>query len=171
MYRYMTDDSIQIRKARESDAEQLLTLMNELMKHGSAYLVDHLDYSSQQEAEYIRTTGKDTIILVAEKDGLIIGWLTLLRNYTQFRQHSGTIVMGIKQEFQNRGIGAGLLQYIQPIALFMKIERLELSVRTENIQTYNFFVRHGFFEEGRRVKAIKQKDIYGDEIIMAKLLR
>lgn len=167
----MIDNSIQIRMAQERDAEQLLTLMNELMKNGSAYLIDHLDYSPQQEAEYIRTMGRDTIIIVAEKDELIVGWLTLLRNYTQFRQHSGAIVMGIRQEFQNQGIGAEFLQHIEPIALFMRIERLELSVRAENIPAYNFYVRHGFFEEGRRAKAIKRENIYGDEIIMVKQLR
>lgn len=167
----MIDDYIEIRKAREEDAEQLLALMNELMRDGSAYLIDHIDYSVRQEAEYIRSAGKNTIILVAETNGFILGWLTLLRNYTQFRQHSGTIVMGIKSEFQNQEIGGQLLKYIEPIALFMKIERLEISVRAENISAYNFYVRHGFLEEGRRIRAIKRENLYGDEIIMAKNLR
>lgn len=163
--------TFQIRQARISDARNLMDLIQQLVTEGAAYLTDRLEYSLQQQVEYIANAGKDSIVLVAESNNKLIGWINLKRNFFPFRQHTGTIVMGVKQELQNQGVGSQLLSFIEPMALYIKIERLELGVRSRNLRACSFYKRHGFIEEGRRIHGVKNNNQYDDEIIMAKRLR
>ncbi len=162
--------SIDIRRARPEDAKELMQLIHGLVADGTAYLTDQLEYSVEQQAEYI-ASGKDSVILVAERNNELVGWINIRRNFFPFRHHSGMIVIGVKQEFQGQGIGGQLLEAIEPMALFIHIERLELGVRAENTRAYTLYTQHGYAEEGRRIGGVKRDGQYSDEILMAKNLR
>lgn len=165
------NSSIHIRIGKSPDAKALFDLINNLMGDGNYYLSDILPYTSKYQEEYLRRSGKDNILLVSEDGTGLTGWINLQRSHAKFSAHIGTIIMGVRKDRQNTGIGTLLLKQIEPLAQFMRIEKLELGVRASNIRGYNFYLKNGFHVEGKKIRSVKNGPIYDDEIIMAKLIR
>ena len=164
-------NSSRIRAAKPEDAQNLQQLIAELMRDGKHFLSDLLPNTTEEEAGYIRSAGKNHIILVAEDDNGLAGWVSVQRTWATFSQHVGTVMIGVKADRQGVSIGTQLLAHIEPSALFMNIEKLELTVRTSNTKAVEFFTSHGYLAEGKKIKSVKINGTYDDEILMGKQLR
>ncbi len=163
--------SIHIRIGKTWDANALFDLINDLMSDGNYYLSNTLPYTSKYQEEYLSRSGKDNILLVSEDATGLTGWINLQRSHAKFSAHIGTIIMGVRKDRQYRGIGTLLLKQIEPLAKFMKIEKLELAVRSSNTSGYSFYFKNGFREEGKKIRSVKNGYVYDDEILMAKVIR
>lgn len=159
-----------IRKARVEDAKQIMELVNSLAAGGNAFPTNKLIVSEEQQKKFILKMGKTNIILVAELERNIIGWLSLIINYFSFKTHSGSLFIGIKREFQNKTIGSKLMKTIESMALLIGISRLEASIQKDNTTAINFFMKQGFLKEGEKIKSIKKNGIYINEILFYKVL-
>jgi len=72
--------------------------------------------------------------------------------------------IGVKKEYQRKGIATQLMQKLIEFAKEKNISKIFLEVKASNLPAYNFYKKLGFKE------TYKRKNYYGDEeaIVMAK---
>ena len=113
--------------------------------------------------------GKD-LFLVVEVDNRIIGFISAQRGGSNRTKHSAYIAVGIRKDFQGRGIGTELFARLDLWARDNNITRLELMVVCSNSIAKHLYEKSGFVIEGIRRNAMVVDGEYVDEYYMAKLL-
>ena len=113
--------------------------------------------------------GKD-LLLVALEDNRIIGFISAQRGGSNRTKHSAYIAIGIRKDFQGRGIGTELFARLDLWAKENNITRLELMVVCTNSIAKHLYEKSGFVIEGIRKNAMVVDGQYVDEYYMAKLL-
>jgi putative acetyltransferase len=84
--------------------------------------------------------------------------------------HSGWILLGVREAFQGRGIGARLLQMLMATASIMiGLRRVQLTVFGDNDPAIKLYRRFGFEIEGRHRDFVRRGDGFVDALTMAKL--
>jgi len=84
--------------------------------------------------------------------------------------HSGWILLGVREAFQGRGIGAKLLQVLMASASIMiGLRRVQLTVFGDNDPAIKLYRRFGFEVEGRHRDFVRRGDGFVDALTMAKL--
>ena len=84
--------------------------------------------------------------------------------------HSGWILIGVRETFQGRGIGARLLQMLTAAAsLVIGLRRVQLTVFSDNEPAIKLYRRFGFEIEGRHRDFARRGDRFVDALTMAKL--
>lgn len=84
--------------------------------------------------------------------------------------HSGWILLGVREAFQGRGIGARLLQILMASASVMiGLRRVQLTVFGDNDPAIKLYRRFGFEIEGRHRDFVRRGDGFVDALTMAKL--
>jgi len=84
--------------------------------------------------------------------------------------HSGWILLGVREAFQARGIGARLLQMLMATASIMiGLRRVQLTVFGDNDPAIKLYRRFGFEIEGRHRDFVRRGEGFVDALTMAKL--
>jgi putative acetyltransferase len=84
--------------------------------------------------------------------------------------HSGWILLGVRETFQARGIGARLLQMLMAAASIMiGLRRVQLTVFGDNDPAIKLYRRFGFEIEGRHRDFVRRGASFVDALPMAKL--
>ncbi|MPN18821.1 hypothetical protein SDC9_166186 [bioreactor metagenome] len=112
----------------------------------------------------------ENLILVAEEDENIIGFLSALRSSQKRIHHSAYIIIGIREAYRNLGIGKELFSNLNIWAKENNITRLELTVISTNEPARKLYEKNGFEIEGIRKNSMIIDGAYVDELYMAKLL-
>ncbi|GAB4422638.1 MAG: GNAT family N-acetyltransferase [Anaerolineae bacterium] len=165
-----------IREARPEDAEQLLANLRRLIAEpdiniplapGEFNLT--LEEERQVLADYAAAV--NSIFLVAEVDGEIIGALNLKGGTRQATRHTAVLGMSVAQTWRGQGVGSALMsQAITWARQTGVVNRLELYVYARNQAAIALYGKFGFEIEGQRRRAIYQNGEYLDDLLMALLL-
>lgn len=108
-----------------------------------------------------------SIYLVAEYEGEIVGHAFLEPYTLQSLRHIADLNIAVHLGWQNKGIGRRLLeQLIDRAKKSSVIEKIQLNVRASNIPAITLYKKMGFQEEGRLKNRVKVKDRYIDDLIM-----
>ena len=101
-----------IRKAKSSDLKDITEIYNDAVKNTVATF-DLEPKTAEEQKSWFRNHGPKNSILVAEYDGIIVGWAALSK-YDDKPAYSDTVELSlyIKEEFQGRGIGKKLMEKI-----------------------------------------------------------
>ena len=84
--------------------------------------------------------------------------------------HSGWVLLGVREAFQARGIGARLLQMLMGAAsIMMGLRRVQLTVFGDNDPAIKLYRRFGFEIEGRHRDFVRRGEGFVDALTMAKL--
>ncbi|MFJ7745268.1 GNAT family N-acetyltransferase [Peribacillus sp. NPDC097295] len=154
---------LDIQKSVVSEGEFLIPLASEFTK----------TYSQQKEwVQSILENEKETL-LVAEKEGEVIGWIVFQMSKNRMRlSHTGNFGMMISKSYRGLGIGSMLLKALLDWAEnHPLIEKVSLGVFATNHGAISLYKKMGFIEEGRKVKEFKMnEDEYVDDILMYKLV-
>lgn len=87
--------------------------------------------------------------LVAEIDNEIVGQIGLHAEQNPRRKHVATFGMGVREKFQGKGVGSKLLSSVIDLAEnWLNIQRIELTVYTDNDSAIVLYKKHGFIIEG-----------------------
>jgi len=99
-------------------------------------------------------------ILIFKKKEEIIGYLI----FREIKPEIEIFKIGVKKEYQRKGVGTKLMQKLMEFAKEKKISKIFLEVKASNLSAYNFYKKLGFKEMYRR------KNYYGNEeaIVMVK---
>ncbi len=156
-----------IRATRPSDAEAITTLVN-LPNYRWGTL--RLPFQTLEETAKRWTPGfSNTTGLVAEQDGTVIGDLGLTR-FQGRRAHTGSIGMGVHDDFTGKGVGSALLSAALDLAdNWLALTRIELTVFTDNDPAIALYRKFGFEVEGTQKRFAFRDGEYMDAHMMARV--
>ena len=162
---------VTIRSAETYDAEKLLKTMKEYV-NDSDYIPkisEEIKITIQQEEDWINSfiQKENSILLIAEFEGEIIGNLDVTGNSRIIMQHTAVIGMGMLSEWRNSGLGTELMKYSIEWAKENPIlEILWLQVYTDNELGLGLYRKIGFVENGIMKNFFKQDGKYFDNLTM-----
>ncbi|HXZ67549.1 MAG TPA: N-acetyltransferase [Alphaproteobacteria bacterium] len=157
-----------IRRARAEDAGGLLRYIGDLYCEKLDVVSNELTMTQQQEEEWIAATNKSGAVLVAERNGAIVGMLDIRRSDRRSRAHVGSIGMSVAKLFRRQGIGRHLLEAaIQEAKSWPDFCRLELEVVPWNAPAIALYEDFGFKLEARKAKAVNFRGAPEDMLLMA----
>ena len=159
--------AVEIRAACPSDAEGIAAIAN-LPGFRAGTL--RLPFQSVEETrQWLEKSPPNSTGLVAVLDGQIVGNAGLNRLAGR-RIHSGSIGMGVHDDFTGCGIGSALLGALVDIAdNWLAIKRLELTVYIDNAPAIGLYEKFGFETEGRLRAFGFRNGEYVDAFTMARL--
>jgi len=108
--------------------------------------------------------------VVAVDGSKVIGWCDILSSETEGFTHVGRLGMGLRKPYRGRGIGNQLIEECLRLAKNYKLEKVELEVFSDNLPAIRLYQKHGFVEEGRKIRARKLDGQYQDVMLMGLLL-
>jgi RimJ/RimL family protein N-acetyltransferase len=161
-----------VRKACLNDAEAIAGTVNQVASEEVHFLWDKINYDVELERRYIESanTKENSVILVAELDGKIIGTCELKKGEFKKNRHTAELGITLLKEFRRLGAGSALMEGVINWAKEKKIEKICLSVFSTNEAAIALYRKFGFEVEAARKKQFKTEKSYVDEIFMARFL-
>lgn len=162
-----------IRPIVTEDAERFLNMLKQL---------DHETNNMMYEPDERKTTADEmkakiegiyktkSLLLIAEEDNHMVGFLSAERGFANRIKHSAYIVIGILRSYRKKGIGEQLFDKMEEWAAESGIARLELTVMTHNEGAVHLYKKMGFKIEGVKEKSLIVDGNYIDEYYMGKIL-
>jgi len=168
--------SIVVRSATETDAPFILSLAKSVIEEEIYQLTSSSEFKMTVEAEekWIRShlENPNHLLLVAILNNEVVGMLDFSNGHRQRIAHTGEFGMSVAKDFRGQGVGSFLLSALFEWATDNKtIEKINLSVHSNNERAIAQYKKMGFEIEGVRKKDLKYKEgQYIDTVIMGKLL-
>ncbi|WP_019910865.1 GNAT family N-acetyltransferase [Paenibacillus sp. HW567] len=164
---------VTLRKLVPADAAELLNLQHRLDEESSFMLLepDERQTGIQQVEEMIGSfaDAETSILIGAETDGRLAGYLSVRGGSVRRNRHSAYIVIGILEQYQGMGIGSGLFKEMENWAKETGIVRLELTVMVHNERALALYSKNGFEIEGTKKKSLQVNGEWVDEYYMCRI--
>jgi RimJ/RimL family protein N-acetyltransferase len=173
---FADDRRIVIREAEPKDAAELLDYMQRLFAEPGINLItepDEFSLTLQGEIKFLTdmTATTNSLYLLAEHNGMIIGQLTLAGGKKRAIRHSATLGITVAKEWRGQGVGRQLMEaaitYARQSGI---IKRIELQVLARNEPAIHLYQQLGFEIEGTRRQAVFRDGEFRDDYIMALIL-
>jgi len=165
--------SIIIRERKTDDANAFCEFLSKL-DHEAEYMLYEKDERNVSIQKILKNTesviNDKNACYIAVTENKIIGYIIAVREKFIRTRHVATVVIGILEEYCNKGIGYLLFQEIINFASENNVKRLELTVITENERAINLYKKLGFEIEGTRKNSTFKDGKYYDEFYMAKTI-
>ena len=160
---------IEVRAAQLSDVEALTRLFASRNAYSQTL---QLPLQSLEVWRKRLTTNDDTqIALVASVAGEVVGNLGLTRFTRPRRAHVGEIGMGVRDDWQGKGVGSALLEAALDLAdNWLGLRRIELHVHADNERAIALYRKFGFEVEGTHRAYAIRNGVYVDSLSMARLV-
>lgn len=168
--------TIIIREARPDDAAALLAYIRPVFAEPGINLItapDEFQLTVDGEARFVAelADAANSLYLVAESDGVIIGQLTLQGGKRRSIRHVATLGITIAADWRGQGVGRRLMEEAIAYARDSSIiKRIELHVFARNQPAIRLYEQCGFVTEGVLRRAVFRDEQYLDELVMALLL-
>jgi RimJ/RimL family protein N-acetyltransferase len=167
---------VAIRKATPNDAPALIEQVRLLTEEPDVDIPlgpGEFTLTEEQErqvlAEY--AAAENSVFLVAEADGTIVGMLNCQGGKRKAARHVATLGMSVRKEYRNQGVGGKLMEHAVAWAKETGVvTRIELAVYARNVRAIHLYERFGFVVEGQRQRVVRHGDVYLDDLLMAMLL-
>lgn len=165
-----------VRPALPEDAAQIIAYLRYVFAEPGINLitsVDEFNPTTESEARLIAEMNRasNSLFLVAEDDGRIVGQLTLQGGKRRNVRHAATLGITVAQDWRNRGVGRQLMEHAIEWARAGRIlTRIELFVFARNTNAIHLYESCGFEMEGRRRRAARRDGEYLDDLVMSLLL-
>ncbi|WP_316570669.1 GNAT family N-acetyltransferase [Neobacillus sp. YIM B06451] len=164
-----------LREAAAVDAEAVLKYTQEILAD-SPYLMttpEEFTQTASQQKEWLVRMAEDPnkIAIIAESNGMIIGFLDFHNGNRVRNMHQGAFGMSVKREYRNKGVGKALLNALLEWAERNPlIEKTTLEVFADNANAIALYKKMGFEMEGIKRKAAKTDAGYHNLFLMAKFV-
>ena len=162
-----------IREVEPNDAIQLVNLMEEV-EQSNFMLFDPGEKQTAPEQMKMRIESmkkeETSTMLVAEANGMLVGYLFVIGGNPRKAKHSVYLVIGISENFRGQGVGVKLFEKLDEWAKEHQIHRLELTVMVHNKAGIALYQKMGFEIEGTKRHSLLMDGKYVDEYYMAKLI-
>ena len=165
---------MRIRLITPEDAHAFLNLNHQLDGETQMMLLepDERTTTVEQIQRRIKCTMQqdNEVVYVAEVDGRLVGYASVIGGKLRRTAHKASIVTGILQSHVRRGIGSQMFETLIEWAEVSPLHRLELSVMTHNTSAIALYQKFGFKIEGTTRHSLKVAGSYVNEYIMARVL-
>jgi RimJ/RimL family protein N-acetyltransferase len=165
-----------IREAQPSDAKQLIAYVQRLAEEPDVDIPlapGEFNLTVEEEKQILadRMASDNSIMLVAEVGGQIVGQLGCKGGKRKATRHVVTLGMSVHRGWRNQGIGSALMaRAIEWAKSTRLVTRIELNVFVRNEMAIHLYEKFGFQVEGRRRRAVYLDGEFVDDYIMALLL-
>ena len=157
-----------IRRARDTDAAQIIDLINVVGAEKIYIVIERFAHTVEWEKNYIKNQNPlNLLYMVAKLDKKIVGLLSLERETYAKTRHIASLGMVILKEFRREGIGSALVESGLEWAEKRGVEKIILSCFSTNQPAISLYKKFGLKEESIRRKQFKVDGKYVDEIQMA----
>ncbi|GBD11097.1 Putative phosphinothricin acetyltransferase YwnH [bacterium HR23] len=136
--------NIAVRPAREGDVPAITEIYNQGIEDRIATLEGE-PHSVEERLEWFRAHGPQEPVLVAEADGLIVGWASL-SCYKPRRCYDGVKELSIyvRREWRGRGVGARLLDALLKRGAEVGVHKVVLYAFPSNARALALYRKAGF---------------------------
>ncbi|MEM9545921.1 MAG: GNAT family N-acetyltransferase [Bacteroidota bacterium] len=170
-----TGEDIIVRVAELKDARDLLEMKLEYLKNTNTIPLVENEYPNSIELEkQLIERLKDeqnSVLLIAEHKGHLIGNLDLNGNQRSKLFHTGVVGMGIRQGWRGLGVGSALMNALLDwTSTNSHISILWLEVYDSNSAGKMLYEKSGFKECGRIKNFFQEGDTFIDKITMVRHL-
>lgn len=164
-----------IRTAVIEDAKELIEHTRIVLEESTFMLTSPEEFNPtlEKEEQWIRDHLNDgNYLLVAEKEGKVIGVIDFHRSKRSRVSHLGYFSISIQDAYCNMGIGRKLIEELLACAEQRNdLEKVCPEVFSHNERAIHLYKKLGFVEEGRKVNFVKfNEGFYADEILMYKFV-
>jgi len=165
-----------VREAQPEDAARCIEYMQTLAAEaniGIGLSAGEFTLTVEQEAQFIQEMAQsdNSLFLVAEVDGRIIGVLTMQGGKRKSNHHAASLGITAAKGCRNQGVGNALMQAVVAWAKASgTLKRIGLTVYTDNQPAIHLYEKYGFVVEGQSKKAIFRDGQFHDVLQMALLL-
>jgi len=165
-----------IRQALPQDAAQIIAYLRQVFAEPGVSLITapgEFNPTTESEARIIIDMARsdNSLFLVAEKDGQIVGQLTLDGGKRRNVRHTAILGITVAQAWRGQGVGRRLMEHaIEWARAGGILTRIELHVFVRNAHAIRLYESCGFEHEGRRRRAARRDGEYVDDLVMALLL-
>lgn len=162
---YTTKDGREftIQKPTVDDAPEIIRYSKFSFESSDQLLTTPGEYtiSIEEERKWIKkhNDNPNALLLIASTEDSIIGLLFFEALSKIKASHTGEFGINVHPEYQGMGIGQALIGYLlQWARQHEKIEKVWLQVFATNTPAINLYKKMGFKEEGRHIRAIRQRN-------------
>jgi RimJ/RimL family protein N-acetyltransferase len=170
----MTELTFSIRKTTTQDTQSIVDLLTQLDSETTFMLFEpgERKQTLEQQEAFLQEleTSQSKIMLVAESETKLIGFIVGIGGIANRNRHSCFIVIGVLSAYWNQGIGRSLLTHLETWAKAQAMHRLELTVMTHNQRANALYEKCGFVQEGVKRHSMWVDGEFVDEFYMGKLL-
>lgn len=157
-----------IRRAEPKDAEGIAETFR--ARGASAGTLQNPYPSIASWQERLATDAASNYIFVAVADGDIVGNCGLHGNKNPRRQHAWSLGMSVRDDWQHKGVGTGLMNTMIDLAdNWLGALRLELTVYVDNAIAVALYKKFGFVMEGTHRAFALRDGQFVDAFVMARL--
>lgn len=142
-------DDVRIRRATREDAAAMAAIYNQAVAHSTATF-DTLPESPEDRVVWLAEhTAPQHPVLVAERDGRVIGWASLSR-YSSRCAYDATVEVSayIDENETGRGLGTALTEAVFEAGRTGGVHAILSRICTENTASLAMARKLGFFEIG-----------------------
>jgi RimJ/RimL family protein N-acetyltransferase len=167
--------SVIIREGRPEDAEHIIAYLQELAEElgiDVPLAPGEFNTTVEEEVKFIEKhrDAENSILLVVEDGGRIIGVLNCKGGTRKANRHATTLGISLLKDWRNQGIGHELMtRAIEWAKGTGIVTRIELSVFARNARAIHLYEKLGFVREGYCHRVFYQNGEYIDTLIMALL--
>ena len=162
-------DNLAIRPTREGDADGLWRVLEPVIREGATYPVDP---AATREAVFAYWFAADKTVLVAERDGDLLGTYYLKANSTGPGAHVVNAGYMVRPDMRGEGVGTAMTRdsFVRAKRAGYHAMQYNLVVAT-NEAALRLYRTLGMGEVGRLTQAFRHKDLgLVDAIVMYRLL-
>lgn len=164
-----------VREARPADAAQLIAYIQKLSEEPESNIELSpgeftLTVADEEQVLEAHTLSVNSLYLVAEIEGKIIGILSCTGKNRRAVRHVTSLSMSVDKMYRGRGVGNQLLaRALEWGNGNEQLLRIELQVFKRNQAAVHLYQKFGFEVEGQKRKAIFRDGEYLDNLVMALL--
>jgi RimJ/RimL family protein N-acetyltransferase len=172
IYRTIKENiEVRFKSPSAGEGEELLAYFKKLFEQSSQFLNYPSDHYSKQSAafqeSFIKNFSEDrhSFAIFAYIDNAVVGHIVIHNQGSERTQHRATLMMGVLEEWQNKGIGKLLLDLGIEESSKVSILCLELRVRDFNQPAIKLYNASGFTKIGIIEGAAKIDGVFVNEYI------
>lgn len=163
---------VEIVQAVPDDADVLVELLS-LLASQTTFMMYEVSEVPRPEAlrrqiSFFEQSGD--IIFIAKGNDSVIGYALLTRGKVSRNKGVASVVLGVLQKNQRRGVGSKLMKNVISWAKKKELYRLQLQVQTCNKAAYDLYLKSGFEVEGILRRCAYIEGEYVDKFQMSLIL-
>ena len=163
--------TVQIRAAKATDAEAILTCMNQIVRETKNLAREPEEWRMNVEEEIVflsRMEDSPHEYMAIALDGEnVIATAGIHGKPLQRLQHRVTLGISILKAYHRQGLGRILMNHLLEQAKQMGKRTVDLEVRADNLGAIALYEEVGFVIEGRKKEGFYVDGSYVDELLMA----
>ncbi|WP_082235156.1 GNAT family N-acetyltransferase [Halobacillus massiliensis] len=161
------------RRITTADLPEFLQLIDAVERDSEYMLMEpgERDFQSEEEKISKILNLPNCVIIAAEMDHKLAGYIMGLGGQAVRNRHSVYLVAGVLKEYRGRGIGTQLFDSVESWAVSKNIHRLELTTAVKNTSAVHLYKKAGFEIEGIKKDSLKINQSFIDEYYMCKIIQ